>query len=182
MHQALPWHCDSLLLFSSLTFSEHVGMDRKEHRDEREQLSRLLKPKLKERPCLRHSGHPTTRLPASLWSRELSPGPAMATPRLQGGFYPKGKSSLLPTREPVPTTPLQQGTDPCPHCCLALSSIKPNRPLPLSGSSQLSQHLESRAPPQSQHAQTAAGRMGSELPPHQTLLPAAESCLTQRLR
>ena len=93
-------------------------MDRKEHRDELEQLSRLLKPKLKERPCLRHSGHPTTRLPASLWSRELSPGPAMATPRLQGGFYPKGKSSLLPTREPVPTTPLQQGTDPCPHCCL----------------------------------------------------------------
>lgn len=144
-------------------------MDRKEHRDEREQLSCLLKPKLKERPCLRHSG------PASLWSRELSPGPAMATPRLQGGFYSKSKSSLLPTREPVSTTPLQQGTDPCPHCHLALSSIKPNRPLPPSGSSQLSQHPESRAPPQSQHAQTAAGRMGSELPPHQTLLPAAES-------
>ena len=151
-------------------------MDREEHRDEREQLSCLLKPRLKERPCLRHSGHRTTRLPASLWSPELSPGPVMVTPRLQG------KSSVLPTREPVPTTPLQQGTDPCPHCHLALSSIKPNRPLPPSGSSQLSQHLESRAPPQSQHAQTAAGRMGSEQPPHQTLRPAAERCLTQRVR
>lgn len=157
-------------------------MDRKEHRDEREQLSCLLKPRLKERPCLRHSGHRTTRLPASLWSPELSPEPAMVTPRLQWGFYSQGKSSLLPTREPVPTIPLQQGTDPCQHCRLALSSIKPNRPLPPSGSSQLSQHLESRAPPQSQRAQTAAGRMGSELPPHQTLRPAAESCLTQRVR
>lgn len=123
--------------------------------------------------------HQTSRLP--LVPGAL-PGPVMATPRLQGGFYSKGKSSLLATREPVPTTPLQQETDPCPHCHLALSSIKPNRPLPPSGSSQLSRHLESRAPPQSQHAQTAAGRNGSELPPHQTLLPAAESCLTQRVR
>lgn len=123
---------------------------------------------------LRHSGRPPPDFP-SLGSWELSQGPVMAT-QTPVRLYQKAHSLLFrellfpPLRYkrqiPVhivagPSAALNQ-TDPC----LLLEAHN----LPAS---------ESRAPPQSQHAQDS-WEEGLGAPPHQTLLPAAESCSPPR--
>ena len=169
----------SRFLFPSPTFLEHVGVEKEGHRDERAQQPCSLEPKLKERPPKRHSGHaPQPAFPPRSGPGRSSQGLGWLPPNSSGVFTQKAS---LPSSHSGAWSHHSSATrdSSLPASYLTLSSIKQNRPFPPSGSAQLSQHLESRSPPQSQRAQPAAGKMGSELHPHQPLPSAPETHLTQ---